>query len=160
MKKLAPWIFLLAIGLGPVSAAVPVSNPETLVILLRNPLKGLDPALSYDLGTYMILGNVYESLLSFGDGPEDLRPWLSREVPTKENGLVSADGRSYSFPIRSGVNFHQGGTLTAEDVRYSLLREMLIQEQGATPSLLLEPLARRIKRSTACPSSICFISNR
>ena len=35
---------------------------------------------------------------------------------------VSADGKTVTFHIRSGVNFHNGTPLTAEDVIYSLER--------------------------------------
>ena len=125
------------------AAAAAVSHPETLVILIRNNFQSFDPAVSYELGSYLVLGNVYESLVSYGATLEEFKPLLSRDVPTPENGLASADGRRYAFPIRPGVKFHDGSVLTPEDVRYSFLREMLLEDSQSAPSLLLRPLLGR-----------------
>jgi peptide/nickel transport system substrate-binding protein len=70
------------------------------------------------------IDNVYERLLEVGpDGP-DLLPSLATEVPTQENGLVSDDRLTYTFPLREGVTFHDGSDFTAEDVVYSWERAM------------------------------------
>ena len=61
-------------------------------------------------------------------------------MPRKENGLISPDGKTYTFPIRKGIKFHNGEELTPEDVRYSLLRFMLSDVSGGPSSLLLEPV--------------------
>ena len=67
-------------------------------------------------------------------------PSVSEQVPSAENGLISADGKTYTFPIRKGVKFHDGTELTPEDVRYSLLRFILADVSGGPSSLLLEPI--------------------
>jgi peptide/nickel transport system substrate-binding protein len=84
---------------------------------------------------------VYETLFAFdGSSTETLVPLLAAQVPTKENGLISRDGRTYRLPIRRGVRFHDGALMTAEDVRYSILR-FLLQDRASGPSfILLEPL--------------------
>lgn len=61
-------------------------------------------------------------------------------MPSAENGLISKDGLTYTFPIRKGVRFHHGEELTPEDVRYSLLRFLLSDVAGGPSSLLLEPI--------------------
>ena len=56
-----------------------------------------------------------------------------RLVAVGERGIVvlSEDaGRTYAFPIRKGVVFHDGSTMTPEDVRYSLLRFLLMDRSG------------------------------
>ncbi|MDE2236977.1 MAG: hypothetical protein KGK30_03725, partial [Elusimicrobia bacterium] len=56
------------------------------------------------------------------------------------DGLLSADGRIYRFPIRKDVRFQDGRPLTPQDVRYSILRFMLQDGPGGPASLLLEPI--------------------
>ena len=101
----------------------------------------LDPAWAYDSVSNAVVGNVYEGLFMFdGASTERLVPLLAAKVPSKENGLVSPDGRTYRVPIRPGVKFHDGSPMTVEDVRYSILR-FLLQDRASGPSgLLLEPL--------------------
>lgn len=41
-----------------------------------------------------------------------------------ERWQVSSDGLTYTFTVRQGVKFHDGAPLTAEDVRYSLARNV------------------------------------
>src|SRR6185436_18591796 len=67
---------LLVLGLAFPAAGAPL-NPDTLVVLLREPWQSLDPAVATDLGSQLIYDNVFESLVAFGKGPDDFRPWLS-----------------------------------------------------------------------------------
>lgn len=70
------------------------------------------------------IDNVYERLVDVGPEGPDLIPSLATEVPTTENGLVSEDRLTYTFPLREGVVFHDGTDFTAEDVVYSWERVM------------------------------------
>ncbi|AWM09264.1 peptide ABC transporter substrate-binding protein [Bradyrhizobium symbiodeficiens] len=47
-------------------------------------------------------------------------PDLAREVPTIENGGLSADGLTWKIKLRSDVKWHDGTPFTAEDVKFSL----------------------------------------
>ena len=86
----------------------------------------LDPVYSYDGVTQGMMINVYDTLLKFsGSSMTEFLPSVSEEVPSVENGLISADGLTYTFPIRKGIKFHDGTELTPEDVRYSILRFMI-----------------------------------
>lgn len=144
MRKILACAVVLALGLpaaAPASAAV--KNPDTFVFAGIGDPESFDPAWAYDASSSHILGNVYEYLLAFPGGGvrlKDLAPMLATKVPSKANGLVSADGLTYRFPIRKGVKFHDGSGLTPEDVRYSLLRFMLLDRDGGPSSLLLEPI--------------------
>ena len=137
MKKL---LFLLSAVLL-VGACAKQTTDDTLIVAHKGEMESLDPVYSYDGVTHGMLINVYDTLLKFdGSSLTDLVPSLSTQVPTKENGLISADGRTYTFPIRQGVKFHDGRALTPEDVRYSLLRFLLSDISGGPSSLLLEPI--------------------
>ena len=43
-----------------------------------------------------------------------------------ESWTIAPDGKSYTFKLRSGVKFHDGGALTAEDVVFSLDRTLAL----------------------------------
>lgn len=110
------------------------------VYLLERPWYTLDPANAYDSVSFLSVGNIYESLISFKsiDETDAFEPALASAVPTP-----SADGRRYAFAIRKGVRFHDGAELTPEDARYSLLRFMLLDPEGGPAALLLRPILGR-----------------
>ncbi|MGO4333493.1 peptide ABC transporter substrate-binding protein [Labrys sp. KB_33_2] len=47
-------------------------------------------------------------------------PSLAVEVPSVENGGISADGLSWKVKLRDGVKWHDGKPFTAEDVKFTL----------------------------------------
>ncbi len=137
MKKI---LFLLSTVLV-FGACAKQTAPDTLIVAHKGEMESLDPVYSYDGVTHGMLINVYDTLLKFdGSSLTRLVPSLATQVPSVENGLLSADGRTYTFPIRTGVKFHDGRELTPEDVRYSLLRFLLSDVSGGPSSLLLEPI--------------------
>lgn len=137
MKKL----FLLVTVVLALGACTHQTADDTLIVAHKGEMESLDPVYSYDGVTHGMLINVYDTLLKFnGSSLTELVPSLSTQVPTQENGLISPDGRTYTFPVRQGVKFHDGRELTPEDVRYSLLRFLLSDISGGPSSLLLEPI--------------------
>lgn len=69
-----------------------------------------------DEGVYFA---VFDTL--FGVDPEGkFTPSLAVEVPTVENGGVSADGKKWRVKLREGVKWHDGEPFTAEDVKFTL----------------------------------------
>ncbi|WP_062202616.1 peptide ABC transporter substrate-binding protein [Aureimonas sp. AU12] len=51
-------------------------------------------------------------------------PGLAAEVPTVENGGISADGLQWKVKLREGVTWHDGKPFTAEDVKFTI--ELLV----------------------------------
>lgn len=119
-----------------------VKNPGLLVHAADDEPLSLDPAgVEPGEGGETIILQVYERLLEIGvDGPE-LVPGLATEVPSVDNGLISADGLTYTFPIREGVVFHDGTDLTADDVKYSWDRVMAMDLPESAASVLLDIVA-------------------
>lgn len=116
-------------------------DKSTYVHVTISDIDSLDPAWSYDTASHNIVANVYEFLINYkGESITDLEPIIAEQIPTQENGLISEDGRTYTFPIRKGIPFHLGGEVTPEDVRYSLMRFMLYDRSGGPSELLLMPV--------------------
>ncbi|MGH8952833.1 MAG: ABC transporter substrate-binding protein [Acidimicrobiia bacterium] len=112
-----------------------VPNPDVLVITVNDDAFNLDPAAvnGNDVGMDVIL-NVYDRLTAIAAEDGAVIPSLSTEVPSLDNGLISEDGLTYTFPLREGVVFSDGTDLTAEDVKYSWDRvlEMNLPEGQAS----------------------------
>ena len=83
----------------------------------------LDPHKTVKAGTREVMFNVFEGLMKpTPDG--DLTPAIA------ENYTVSEDHKTYTFTLREGVKFHNGDTVTAEDVVYSINRCAAATETG------------------------------
>jgi peptide/nickel transport system substrate-binding protein len=119
-------------GGEPVGVKTP--DPDTFVQVIFGEPETLDPAQGYDTASNGIILNVYESLV-FYDGihTDKFVPMLA------ESWDISEDGAVYTFKVRSGVKFHEGQDLTAEDVAYSFQRGLLFGGRGGPQWLLAEP---------------------
>ena len=97
-----------------------IKNPGVLTVATDDEPEGLDPAACEDngLGRTAIMAG-YDRLLDIDPAGTDLIPSVATEVPTIDNGGISADGLTYTFTLRDDVKFHDGSDLTAEDVVYS-----------------------------------------
>ena len=56
----------------------------------------------------------YEPLASW-DADGNMVPVLAAEVPTRENGGLSADGKTVTWKLKKGVTWHDGKPFTADD---------------------------------------------
>jgi peptide/nickel transport system substrate-binding protein len=130
--------FILLAGLN---VDAEVKNPNTFILATYGTLRTLDPAACYDTTGSQRIWNLYETLVFFdGSNTDAFIPVLATEVPTLENGGISADGKTYTFKIRTGVKFHEGGKLTPDDVVYSFKRNMIADPDGGPMWMLLEAL--------------------
>ncbi len=75
----------------------------------------LDPHYAEAAGTREILFNIYEGLVKPNSNGE-LVPAIASEYS------VDDEGKTYTFTLRKGVKFHNGKTVTAEDVVTSIKR--------------------------------------
>src|SRR5690554_287915 len=75
----------------------------------------LDPALTLSQAPYNVMAHIGEPLVRVApDGGLDLR--LAEEIS------ASPDARVWSFKIRQGIEFHNGKTMTSEDVLRTMQR--------------------------------------
>lgn len=132
-------------------------NPETMIWATYGDIESLDPAKAYDTASSNALNAIYETLIYYWHDPEKVVPKtldseelthpsdrfipvLAEEVPTVENGGISADGLTYRFKIKKGIKFSNGADLTPEDVEYSIERVMVSNPAGGPAWMFLEPL--------------------
>ena len=140
---------LTAVAVGALTLALPattwaqdVKNPGVLVHAADDEATTLDPAqVEPGEGGETIILQVYERLLDVAPGSPDLVPALATEVPTTENGLISADGLTYTFPLRQGVVFHDGTPFTAHDVKFSWDRAMTMDLPEGNAGILKDIVA-------------------
>ncbi|MGC8903126.1 MAG: ABC transporter substrate-binding protein [Fervidobacterium sp.] len=127
MKK---WLVVL-FGVLAVVLTLAAFDPTVYVEATIGEPDTLDPHLAYDTASGEVLFNVYENLIAYkGRSVSEFEPRLATEVPTVKNGLIKDGGKTYVFPIRKGVKFHNGNPLTPEDVEYSFERGLLYDPEG------------------------------
>ena len=103
-------------------------DPSTYTFLTFADVDTMDPNLIYDTASGTLALNVMEPLITYnGADPTTYVPVLAMEVPSVENGLISEDGLTYTFNIREGVTFHEGGTLEASMTLLTPSRRGLLQ---------------------------------
>ncbi|MBN9442382.1 peptide ABC transporter substrate-binding protein [Bosea sp. (in: a-proteobacteria)] len=66
-----------------------------------------------------IASRIFYEPLAGWDKEGNLIPCLAAEVPTKENGGLSADGLSVTWKLKQGVKWHDGKPFTADDVVFT-----------------------------------------
>jgi peptide/nickel transport system substrate-binding protein len=97
----------------------------------------LDPGHTYEISTGPIIAGAYETLVS--QNPPDITKYtavLAKDVPTAQNGGISADGKVYTFKLRDNVKFHTGNTMTADDWVFSMTRLHFLSDN---PAFLADP---------------------
>ncbi|MCA9924115.1 MAG: ABC transporter substrate-binding protein [Anaerolineales bacterium] len=116
-------------------------DPTVYTQVVFGDIDTMDPALAYDTASGGLLRNVMEPLIypNYTD-PNNFVPLLAVEVPTVDNGGISADGLTYTFQMREGVTFHNGNDMTASDAAYTFQRGLLQSDPNGPQWLLLEPI--------------------
>jgi peptide/nickel transport system substrate-binding protein len=127
--------FFLIFSIQACTVQEEVEVTDTFVLATYGTLRTLDPAACYD-------NTGSQRIWIFFDGSKTdaFIPVLTTRVPTLENGGISSEGTTYTFPIRNGVKFHDGADLTPEDVAYSFKRSMIADPDGGPMWMLLEAL--------------------
>ena len=118
-----------------------VKNPDTYIYLTIGEPDTLDPHYAYDTASGEVINFVYENLIAYdGESVSEFVPRLATEVPSPDNGLIKDDGKTYLFPIRKGVKFHNGNELTPEDVEYSFERGIINDPYAGPMWMVIEAL--------------------
>jgi peptide/nickel transport system substrate-binding protein len=106
----------------PMAAISPeFKNADTVVFVTgAGEPETLDPAWTYETVGSGVENNIYEGMVWFNkDRTDEYVPMLSTSWEVNETGDV------WTFQVRDGVTFHEGGTLEPHDVAYSMQRALL-----------------------------------
>ncbi|WCI08587.1 ABC transporter substrate-binding protein [Arthrobacter sp. OVS8] len=89
----------------------------------------LDPAGSYDAGSFMVMNQIYPFLLNAKPGTADSTPDIAESAsftsPTE-----------YTVKLKPGLKFANGHALTSSDVKFSIDRVVSIADDNGPASLL------------------------
>ena len=96
-------------------AAVAATQP-TRFVYAWTAFDLLDPHVKYDGNAYFFNLNMYDNLLRYQGNPPEIVPWLAERYDVTEGG------RTWTFHLRRGVQFHDGNEVNAEAVRFSFER--------------------------------------
>lgn len=104
----------------------PVKGGEITVGIAQDLDDSLDPHQTVAAGTREVLFNIFEGLVKPNSDGEMI-------PAVAEKYTLSEDGTTYTFTLREGVKFHNGQTVTAEDVVYSINRCAAVSEGQEKP---------------------------
>lgn len=93
------------------------AGADSLVVGLRvDRLQSLDPANHRDRETETVIRNIYDGLVT--------RTPDGKVVPELAESWTQPDPTTYIFKLKQGVKFHDGSTMTADDVVFSFNRNL------------------------------------
>ncbi|MGA1811608.1 ABC transporter substrate-binding protein [Frondihabitans sp. 4ASC-45] len=127
------------------SSSTSTDTLDGVVIGTSDVITSLDPAGSYDNGSFAVMNQVYPFLMNTPYGSPDVKPDIATSAeftsPTQ-----------YTVKLKSGLKFANGDALTSSDVKFSFDRQIAIADANG-PSSLLSNL-----KSTAAPddSTVVF----
>jgi len=104
-------------------------DEDTLVVAVNALPETLDPAIAYDPNSLFVVGNVYETLVKYDEeSVYDVNPGIASSWDIED--LY----QTFTFYLKGDIKFSNGNPLTAEDVEYSLIRAI---EMDQEPSWML-----------------------
>lgn len=107
------WIKLLALSAIIHCAFATHAESPRVVQGVRTPIASLDPFNVLGIDTFQATGNVIEPLAIRDPVSQKLEPWLAT------SWTLDAKAKTITLKIRENVKFHNGRTLSAQDVQFT-----------------------------------------
>ncbi|MCZ2836112.1 ABC transporter substrate-binding protein [Modestobacter sp. VKM Ac-2985] len=102
---------------------------DSLIVGTTDKITTIDPAGSYDNGSFAVMNQVYPFLMNTPLGSPDVEPDIAESAeftsPTE-----------YTVTLKDGLTFANGNELTASDVKFSFDRMVAIDDESGPASLL------------------------
>ncbi|MFC9771887.1 MULTISPECIES: ABC transporter substrate-binding protein [unclassified Pseudarthrobacter] len=105
------------------------SGGNTITLGTTDKVVTLDPAGSYDAGSFLVMNQIYPFLLNAKPGSADASPDIA------ESASFTAP-TEYTVKLKSGLKFANGHALTSSDVKFSIDRVVKIADPNGPASLL------------------------
>jgi len=157
MRRLSATLLLLLLSLAAVTPAVAAEGQLTWAVHISLAPTWFDPAETPGIVTpFMILYALHDAVAKPMPG-KAVAPCLA------ESWTVSPDGLTYDFTLRSGVKFHNGETMTADDVKFSFDRykgaaNKLLKDKVRTVQIV-DPLRVRFVLKEPWPDFLTFYAS-
>ncbi|WP_033323346.1 ABC transporter substrate-binding protein [Streptomyces yerevanensis] len=119
-----------SIGGGSSDDAIVVGTTDRFAASKEAPAP-LDPAYAYDVGTWNVLRQTVQTLMTLPDGGGDPQPEAAQRC-----GFTDTGNERYACTLRSGLKFANGDPVTADDVKFSIERALRIQADSGVFALL------------------------
>lgn len=126
------------------AAATSIVNPSTkkggtVHLLSTQDVDSLDPAIGYYAFVWNLQQLYTRTLVAYpmkpGPAGLALAPDLASAMPT-----VSADGKTYTFKLKSGIKFDDGNPITSKDIKYGIERTFAQDILPGGPTYLIADL--------------------
>jgi peptide/nickel transport system substrate-binding protein len=135
------WLPVLALAaytglpaVGPTGAvAAPAGNQTLIMADDQSDVKTLDPGREFEFAAAFVDLNAYDTLVV----PKSAQDFSSFVPLLAKDIKVSPDGLQYTFTLREDVKFASGNPLTADDVKFSLMR---LKNLKGNPGWMADPL--------------------
>ncbi|TCL85109.1 peptide/nickel transport system substrate-binding protein [Curtobacterium sp. PhB142] len=114
---------------GCASSSVSDTELNGLSIGTTDKITSLDPAGSYDNGSFAVQNQVFPFLMNTPVGSPDVEP----DIATKAEFTSPT---TYEVTLKDGLEFANGNKLTSSDVKFSFDRELKINNENGPQSLL------------------------
>ncbi|MBF4593573.1 ABC transporter substrate-binding protein [Curtobacterium flaccumfaciens] len=114
---------------GCASSSVSDTELNGLSIGTTDKITSLDPAGSYDNGSFAVQNQVFPFLMNTPVGSPDVEP----DIATKAE---FTNPTTYEVTLKDGLEFANGNKLTSSDVKFSFDRELKINNENGPQSLL------------------------
>ena len=105
------------------------SNAENWILGTTDSVTALDPAGSYDFGSWNLQYNIFQQLMQIPAGE-------SEPVGDAAKSCEFDDAQTVTCVLNEGLTFSNGNELTSSDVKYSLERNMAIADPNGSAVLL------------------------
>ncbi|MFE4469327.1 ABC transporter substrate-binding protein [Leifsonia sp. NPDC056824] len=105
------------------------SGGGTLTIGTTDKITSIDPAGSYDNGSFAVMNQVYPFLLNSPYGSPDVKPDIATSA-------TFTSPTEYTVKLKPNLKFANGHPLTSEDVKFTFDRQLKINDPNGPASLL------------------------
>ncbi|MBT1171310.1 ABC transporter substrate-binding protein [Bifidobacterium sp. SO4] len=107
------------------------SGSNAITIGTTDKITSVDPAGSYDNGSYAVQINIFPFLYAQDYNTSELSPDIAAD-----DGTWNDDGTEFTVKLKDGLKFANGNDLTASDVKFSFDRIKKINDENGPSSLL------------------------
>ncbi|MDX3075126.1 ABC transporter substrate-binding protein [Streptomyces sp. MI02-7b] len=107
---------------------------KSVTMGITDKVTAVDPASGYDVGSWIVFNNVFQSLMSFPKGATKPEPEAAENC-----AFTDTASRTFDCTLRPGLKFSNGDDLTSQDVKYSFERTIKINDENG-PAVLLDSI--------------------